>query len=76
MAGTGLLPEACRRSAVLVPINVAPWLGAGREPFRARLKAAGSMAVLIGPYHGGGFSTGIDSAGDVARLPPGWSGGV
>ncbi|WP_217649406.1 hypothetical protein [Polaromonas sp. YR568] len=36
----------------------------------------GSLAVIIGPYRGGGFSTGIDSAADVARLPPGWSGGV
>ncbi len=73
---TGIVPAACERSAVLVPINVAPWLWGWPGRFQARMQAAGSMAVLIGPYHGGGFSTGIDSAEDVARLPPGWSGGV
>ncbi|MBA2674729.1 hypothetical protein [Ramlibacter sp.] len=61
---------------VLVPSNVAPWLGGWPDRFLDRMEAAGSSVFVLGPYHGGGFSTGIDSAADLARLPPRYSGGI
>jgi glycerophosphoryl diester phosphodiesterase len=32
--------------------------------------------VVLGPYSGGDFTTGIDTASDVAALPKGYDGGV
>jgi len=73
---TGLAPKACERMVVYVPINVAPWLWGWPNRFLARMEAAGSTVFVLGPYHGGGFSSGIDSAGAVARLPEGYAGGI
>ncbi|MCJ0763065.1 glycerophosphodiester phosphodiesterase family protein [Variovorax terrae] len=72
----GLMPEACRHTVVLVPINVAPWLWGWPDRFMNRFKDVRSEVFVLGPYHGGGFSTGLDSAEDLARLPEGFSGGV
>jgi glycerophosphoryl diester phosphodiesterase len=73
---TGLIPETCSRLLVLVPINIAPWLWGWPDRFLARMKPAGSTAFVLGPYHGGDFSTGIDTLADITRLPKGYSGGV
>jgi glycerophosphoryl diester phosphodiesterase len=73
---TGLAPEACRSMVIFVPINVAPWLWGWPDRFLHRMVLRGSTVVVVGPYHGGDFSTGIDSAEDAARLPKGYSGGV
>lgn len=73
---TGLVPEACHDRVVLVPINVAPWLWGWPDRFLNRMEAAGSVVFLLGPYRGGEFSTGIDTSEDIARIPPGYSGGV
>jgi glycerophosphoryl diester phosphodiesterase len=73
---TGIVPPPCRTSVVFVPINVAPWLWGWPGRFLQRMDRAGSSAFVIGPYRGGEFSTGIDSAEQVQRLPAGFSGGV
>jgi len=73
---TGLVPGACRNALVLVPVNVAPWLWGWPDLLLARMRSVDAEVFVLGPYHGGGFSTGIDTAEDLARLPPGWSGGV
>lgn len=73
---TGLVPKACSNSVLFVPINVAPWLWGWPGRFLARMRGAGSHVFVVGPYHGGAFSTGIDTPEDVARLPPGYAGGV
>ena len=73
---TGLVPAACSRSMVLVPINVAPWLWGWPDRFLDRLDAAGSEAMVLGPYAGGQFSTGIDTPQQLEQLPPGYSGGI
>ncbi|SKB35305.1 glycerophosphoryl diester phosphodiesterase [Bosea thiooxidans] len=73
---TGTAPEACRAMVVFVPINVAPWLWGWPNRFLARMEAVGSPVFVIGAYHGGDHSTGIDSREDVARLPAGYAGGV
>ncbi len=70
------MPSGCERMMVLVPLNVAPWLWGWPGRFLDRMEAAGSSVFVLGPYHGGGFSTGIDSTADLAQLPRGYSGGI
>ncbi|HEV7321094.1 MAG TPA: glycerophosphodiester phosphodiesterase family protein [Ensifer sp.] len=73
---TGLVPDACKNTLVVVPGNYAPFLWGWPDRFAARMKAAGSEIILIGPYHGGDFSTGIDTAEDLELVPPGFAGYV
>src|SRR5437588_117636 len=73
---TGLIPETCRKMVVLVPVNIAPWLWGWPDRFLGRMGSVGSEVFTVGPYHGGEFSTGIDTREDLARLPPHYSGGV
>jgi glycerophosphoryl diester phosphodiesterase len=73
---TGAVPEACRSMVIFVPINVAPWLWGWPNRILDRMASVGSAVFVVGPYHGGEFSTGMDKAEDLARLPDGYSGGV
>jgi glycerophosphoryl diester phosphodiesterase len=73
---SGVVPDACRNSMVLVPINVAPWLWGWPNRFLARMTAANSKVFFLGPYKGGEFSTGIDSVDDLRRIPAGYAGGI
>ncbi|MBV7483966.1 glycerophosphodiester phosphodiesterase family protein [Bordetella sp. BOR01] len=72
----GITPAACARMPVFVPINIAPWLWGWPNRLQQRLHNVGSEAYVLGPYHGGGFSVGLDTAEDWARLPEGYSGGI
>ncbi|MGQ9371979.1 glycerophosphodiester phosphodiesterase family protein [Azospirillum sp. ST 5-10] len=72
---SGTVPDACRTRVVLVPINLAPWLWGWPDRFVARMRAADSHVFAVGPY-AGGFTTGIDTPEDLARLPPGYAGGI
>jgi glycerophosphoryl diester phosphodiesterase len=62
--------------AVLVPINIAPWLWGWPDRFLERMGQANSEVFALGPYGGGEFSTGVDTREDLARLPANYSGGV
>lgn len=73
---TGIVPEACRNSIVLVPINIAPWLWGWPDRFLDRMEGAGSRVFALGPYSGGDFSTGLDTAELISRLPQNYSGGI
>jgi len=55
-------------------MNVAPWLWGWPHRFVSRLRAAGTEVVLWGPYDGSGFSSGIDDADTLARVPVGFDG--
>jgi glycerophosphoryl diester phosphodiesterase len=46
---SGFVPDACRKSIVLVPINVAPWLWRWPNRFVARMDAANGSVFLLGP---------------------------
>lgn len=72
---SGYVPESCRRSMVLLPVNAAPWFWGWPHRFQQRLQAHGSELVAIGPYHGG-FTSGIDTPADLARLPANYVGGI
>lgn len=73
---SGIVPEACRNSLVLVPINIAPWLWGWPDRFLNRMEAAGSRVFALGPYSGGDFSTGLDTLELISRLPENYSGGI
>ena len=72
---TGYVPEACRETMVMVPVNVAPWLWGWPNLFQERMRGAGSGIILLGPYAAGDPGTaGIDTPEDLRRVPPGFDG--
>jgi glycerophosphoryl diester phosphodiesterase len=73
---SGIMPSTCRGTVMLVPINIAPWLWGWPNRLLDRFESVDTLVVVLGPYRGGGFSTGIDTADDLARLPAGYSGGI
>ena len=72
---TGIVPETCRDTAVMVPINLA-WLAWGwPNLFLERMREAGSEVILLGPYEAGDPGTaGIDTPEQLAGVPDGFSG--
>ena len=72
---TGIVPEACHDTLIIVPSNYAPFLWGWPNRFAARMQAAGSEIILLGP-HGGDFASGIDSAADLSRVPDHFAGYV
>jgi glycerophosphoryl diester phosphodiesterase len=73
---SGVMPKACSNAMVMLPINVAPFMWGWPDRFLNRMKAANSEVFVLGPYRGGGFSTGIDTPEQLARLPQNYSGGI
>lgn len=73
---TGVVPDACSSMMIFAPINVAPWLWGWPDRFLNRMESVGSKVFVVGPYHGGDFSTGIDSVGDLDRLAEDYTGGI
>lgn len=73
---TGIVPRACANAMVLVPINAGPWLWGWPDRFLNRMEAAHSVVFVLGPYHGGEFSTGIDTPELFDELPAHYSGGI
>jgi glycerophosphoryl diester phosphodiesterase len=72
---SGYVPTACRERMMLVPVNIAPWLWGWPDRFMARMKSARTAVFILGS-HDGSFSTGIDAAEDLSRLPKPFSGGI
>ncbi|UXN67334.1 hypothetical protein N8E89_22415 (plasmid) [Phyllobacterium sp. A18/5-2] len=56
--------------------NVARWLWGWPNRFLDRVNSVGSIVFVVGPYHGGDFSTGMDNIEELSRLPEGYDGGV
>lgn len=73
---SGYVPSACRRSVILVPVNVAPWLWGWPRRFLARMQGAATHVFVAGPWEGEAFSHGVDEASDFLALPKGFSGGI
>lgn len=73
---SGYVPADCRETLVLAPVNYTWLLWGWPNRFLERMRRAGSEVVVLGPYSGGDFTTGIDTASDVATLPKGYDGGV
>jgi glycerophosphoryl diester phosphodiesterase len=73
---SGYVPEACRRSLIVVPMNIGPWLWGWPDRFAARMEGKGSLVFVAGPYRDGDATGGIDSQADFEALPPGHIAGI
>jgi glycerophosphoryl diester phosphodiesterase len=72
---TSWVPEACRGTVMLVPMNVAPWLWGWPRRLQARLQAVDTELVVIGPWHGEAHTRGVDTVEElrgVSREFDGW----
>jgi len=64
------VPDACRNTKVMLPINLAPFVWGWPNLFIERLRQAGSEVILLGPYSAGDPGTaGIDTAELLAQVP-------
>lgn len=72
---TGLVPDACRNTKVMLPINIAPFVWGWPNLFIERLRQAGSEVILLGPYSAGDPGTaGIDTPELLAQVPDNFAG--
>lgn len=69
---TGHVPESCRDSVVVVPIDMTRWLWGWPGRFQARMTEAHSEVILMGPWRGN--SSGIDDP--FMELPSGYRGWI
>lgn len=73
---SGLLPAACRDTALLIPVNIAPWLWGWPNRFLDRMEDAGTRVFALGPMGSGDGTAGLDSPDDLAQLPKDYTGGI
>ncbi len=73
---SGYIPERCRNTILLVPQNYAAFLWGWPHRFTRRLDAVNSQVVLVGPYDGSGFTSGIDDADALRNVPTAFDGYV
>jgi glycerophosphoryl diester phosphodiesterase len=74
---SGYVPEPCRNTLVPIPVNAARFLWGWPNRFLARMKAAGSEVILLGPYTAGEQGApGIDTPELLASVPAGFDGYV
>lgn len=71
----GFMPDACKDTMVMIPVNVAPWLWGWPNLLLQRFHGAGSEVILLGPLSSGDpGAAGIDTLEELARVPEGFSG--
>lgn len=73
---TGLMPEACNGTMILVPINIASWLWGWPDRLLDRFTRVGTQVFVVGPFGGEGFSTGLNTPEDLTGLPQAYRGGI
>jgi len=49
---TGHIPQACKQTKLMIPLDYAPYLWGWPHKFTNRMKAAGTDVYLAGPYNG------------------------
>jgi len=72
---TGFLPDGCRHTVLLVPLNYTWAMWGWPNRFLSRMTKADTEVFVAGDYHGGSLD-GIDTEEEFRRLPAGYSGGV
>jgi glycerophosphoryl diester phosphodiesterase len=74
---TGHVPQACRDTLVLLPVNYTWLLWGWPNRFLQRMHSAGTDVFVAGHYaQGDAGSSGIDDAAAFAQLPPRYDGGI
>lgn len=71
---TGYIPASCRNTQLHIPEKYAPWLWGWPDRFLQRMEAVNTRVILVAGN--GKFSEGFDTAEDIKRIPPGYSGGI
>jgi glycerophosphoryl diester phosphodiesterase len=71
---SGYVPQACRDTLVLIPMDVAPFLWGWPHRLQRRLASVGSELVVKGPIRRG--SGAIDSLAQVQALPADFAGTI
>lgn len=71
----GLVPEACRGTRLLVPVDYTWALWGFPRRFEARMARHGTDVVLMGPLHDG-ITTGIDDDETAERVPKDFGGWI
>ena len=66
---SGYVPQDCRNTLFMLPANIAPWLWGFPNRLAARLGAYGSRLVMLGPYDGSGYSSGVDALAELELIP-------
>ncbi len=69
MGWLGIVPSACRNTLFMVPVDYARFTWGFPDRLTARLATAGTRVVLLGPYDGSGFSSGIDTRAELRLVP-------
>ena len=72
----GVTPQACKNTVVMVPQNMAPIIWGWPHRFTQRMKAVSTDVILVGPYDGSGFSSGIDNEQSFNNVPDRFDGYV
>ncbi len=74
---TSAIPDACKRSLLIIPVNIGPWLWGWPNLFMERMNGVGTPVFVAGPYSFSDIgSSGLDSQDLIDRLPEDFSGGV
>ncbi len=71
---SGYVPQSCRHTLYMMPVNFAPYVWGFPGRLLARMDAVDTPVVLLGTYDGSGFSSGIDDASELAKVPDGFDG--
>jgi glycerophosphoryl diester phosphodiesterase len=72
----GIVPEECRRTLFMLPLNLAPLAWGYPDRMAARLARHNTTIVLLGAYDGSGFSSGIDKLAEFADVPARFDGAM
>jgi glycerophosphoryl diester phosphodiesterase len=73
---TGIVPQACRNTIILVPSNYAALLWGWPNRFIERMHGVGSEVYLRGPHGGTQFPAGIDTVEQLNAIPKDFPGGI
>lgn len=65
----GIVPAECRNTFFMLPVDYGSLVWGYPNRLTARLHAYGTSVVLLGAYDGSGFSSGIDTVGELAAVP-------
>ncbi|WP_417309816.1 hypothetical protein [Devosia sp.] len=72
---SGFMPDACKDSVVMVPINLTLLAWGWPNLFVERMRAVGTEVVLLGAFSAGDpGSTGIDDLDTLAQVPDDFAG--
>jgi glycerophosphoryl diester phosphodiesterase len=66
---SGAVPASCANMILLVPRNYAPWLWGWPDRFLARMRGVSSEVFVLGPRSGDEFSSGVDTAEELEKIP-------